>query len=395
MKLIGIQVPPDRLVGELPVAMRAVVAIARALAMKAKVLVLDEPTASLAAGEVEALFSVLRMLRDSGVALVFVSHRMDEVLELCDRVTVLRNGMTVGTATVSEVSRRDVVRMIVGRDVEQELTGERATAGAVAGTRKQSRLELLDLRGLTVGPVSIDADAGEIVGLTGIAGCGAPELGEILIGRVPAVEGAIRLNGHPFEPSNPLTAFRNGIAFVPADRFADGLVPSLTLRENLYLNPSVAIAAEAERSGNTDTSLGGTLRRHISWLRGERATAKQVLKRYNVHPAQTERETSTLSGGNAQKLLLAKWLSLEPDVLILNEPTAGVDVGAREQIYGFLREAAQRGTTCLVISSDFEEVVQLCHRALVFCRGRLTVELAGADLRQQVLTSAALGAVTA
>jgi ribose transport system ATP-binding protein len=194
----------------------------------------------------------------------------------------------------------------------------------------------------------------------------------------------MRLNGRDFRPSTPLAAFKAGVAYVPADRYTDGLVPAMTLRENLYLNPTVAVAAERGEEG----VLAG-----ITWLRGERSVARTVLRRYNVRPAHPERETSTLSGGNAQKLLLAKWLSLKPELLILNEPTTGVDVGAREQIYSFVRDAAASGTTCLVITSDFEEVAQLCHRALVFSRGRLAREIAGDELNPQAVVSAALETV--
>lgn len=381
LRPLGADILPDRLVSELPIGSRALVAIARAAASRAKVLVLDEPTASLTAAEVAALFRVLRRLRDSGVACVFVSHRLDEVHAICDRVTVLRDGVTVGTVNIADVSRRDVVRMIVGHDVA-------AMHHVESSNTQAERLTAIDLRGAVLGPVSFQARVGEILGVTGLSDSGCSEIGDLLFGRTQRTGGKLSLDGRPFRPRNPARAMSQGVAFVPADRAADGLVQTMTLRENLNLNPTTQVARK--RPGKA-----GAVRNDVGpWRiirgRSERRTATAMLRLYDVRPPEPERETSTLSGGNAQKLMLAKWLALEPPLLVLNEPTAGVDVGAREEIYDFLRAAARRGCTCLVISSDFEEVAQLCDRALIFYRGRISRELAGSALTASNVVSAAL-----
>jgi ribose transport system ATP-binding protein len=361
---LGVQLHPDRLIAELPIGSRAIVAIARAVAARAKVLVLDEPTASLAAAEVAALFRVVRSLRESGVACIFVSHRMDEVSDLCDRATVLRNGQTIGTVVMADTTRAELVRMIVGHELAAVTHDD---DGRVAGT---PRLEGTGIEAGVVKDLTFEACAGEIVGVTGLADSGAADVGAALIGRVPLSRGTLRVDGADFRPSTPGAASRVGIAYVPADRAAEGLVLSMSLRENLNPNPPD--------------------RRFVRVAR-ESAEALTVLRRYDVRPAESERVASTLSGGNAQKLMLARSLSREPHILVLNEPTTGIDVGAREEIYAFLRAAAANGTACVVISSDFNEIAQVCDRALVLYRGRVARELRGEALQTSAVTAAAVG----
>jgi ribose transport system ATP-binding protein len=371
---------PDQMVDELPVGYRAIVAIARAVAAHAKVLVLDEPTASLAAAEVSALFQVMRSLRDSGVACVFVSHRMDEVSGLCDRATVLRNGRNIGTVTLSEVSRREVVQMIVGHDV---------TSGArrASSTTSEVRLAAEGLRAGVLRDLSFSVRAGEIVGLTGLAGSGASDLGGAVIGRVPVDRGRLVIEGKEFIPKNAAASYEAGVAFVPADRASEGLFMSMTLRENLDPNPTPdSLGGQAEsRSLRVLPSLR-VMRTHQ-----EAEAASVLLERYDVRPREPEREASTLSGGNAQKLMLGRWLSLKPRIMILNEPTTGIDIGARHQIYELLYAAAADGTACVVISSDFHEIAEVCDRSLVLYRGRVAADLRGDDLNTRAVTAAALG----
>jgi ribose transport system ATP-binding protein len=380
---LEVELRPDRMVEELPIGYRAIVAIARAVAARAKILVLDEPTASLAAAEVSALFRVVRGLRDSGVACMFVSHRLDEVSGLCDRATVLRNGHEIGTVRLADVSRSEVVEMIVGRSVA---SATRPASHRGGGTVRVAA-EALDAGVLR--DFSFQARAGEILGLTGLAGSGAADAGGALIGKVPVDGGRLTVEGRPFTPKNPTSAYRAGVAFVPADRADEGLFLEMTLRENLNPNPSAAGATHETAPGDN----GSARRPRLTLMRArqEAKTAAEVLHRYDVRPPEPEREALTLSGGNAQKLMLGRWLSTRPRILILNEPTTGIDVGARQQIYEFLREAAAQGTACVVISSDFHEVAEVCDRAIVLYRGRIAADLRGDDLHTRAVTTAAVG----
>jgi ribose transport system ATP-binding protein len=362
---MGIDLDPDMLVGELPIAARSAVAIARALASNARILFLDEPTASLAAGEVSALFQVLRNLRERGLGIVFVSHRMDEVRSLCDAITVLRDGRTVGATAVSEVTDREIVAMIVGREVHA------ADRLASPASETAPRLVATQLRGETLGPITFTAHAGEILGFTGLSDAGHHEIGPILFGVRRATTGTVELDGEPYRPRSVPAALDAGVAFVPEDRAADGLGSSLTLRENLFSNPTVP-PWRFVRPGR------------------ERLEARSFLTEFDVRPSEPDRETSTLSGGNAQKLLIAKWFARRPRLIVLNEPTTGVDIGAREDIHRLIREQAKSGMTVLVMSSDFEEVAVLCDRVLVLRRGLLQDELSGEALEADSITATAM-----
>ncbi len=365
---MGVELNPNALVAELPIATRAVVAIARALAFNARVLILDEPTASLAAGEVSALFRILRNLKRQGLGIVYVSHRMDEVHEICDRATVMRDGVTVATVRLDEIDGPGLVRLIVGHDVDMG-------TGAAASVAGEPYLVFDSVSCESAGPLTLAVTRGEIVGLTGLAGAGYGAIGEILYGLQRTSSGTITLGGEQFAPVDPSTALGHGIAFVPADRSVSGVATRMSLRENLYFNPGRIHAIYRNN--------------RIIRPRTERRAALATLTQFDVRPLDSERELSTLSGGNAQKVLLAKWLSVTPDLVVLNEPTTGVDVGAREEIYAMVRRAAAAGTTVLVASSDFEEIVRLCSRAIIFARGRIIHELAGGTLTIETVTAAA------
>ena len=365
---MGVELNPNALVAELPIATRAVVAIARALAFNASVLILDEPTASLAAGEVSALFRILRNLKHQGLGIVYVSHRMDEVHEICDRATVMRDGYSVATVRLDEIDGPGLVRLIVGRDVAMG-------SGAAGIVVREPHLSLDGVSSESAGPLTIEVGKGEIVGLTGLAGAGYGAIGEILYGLQRTSAGTVTLGGERFLPSGPAAAIARGIVFVPADRSQSGVATRMSLRENLYCNPGRGHAIYRNS--------------RIIRPRVERRAAVATLTQFDVRPPDSERELTTLSGGNAQKVLLAKWLSVAPDLVVLNEPTTGVDVGAREEIYAMVRRAAAAGTTVLVASSDFEEIARLCDRAFIFARGRVIRELAGDSLTIETVTTAA------
>jgi len=353
---MGVAIDVDATVSSYGIGTQAAIAIARALATDARVLILDEPTATLGAGEVDYLFRILRRLRADGLGIVFVSHRMDEVTQLCDRVTVLRDGACVGTRRMAEVTAAEIGEMIVGRPPE--------VAGAEEEPRRhpregQAALTLRQLEGVAVGPVNLEVPTGSVFGLVGLAGAGQDELAELIFGLQPPVGGEMLLFGQRHRPGDPRAAVKTGVGFVPADR-ADGLLPDGTLAQNLFESPS---GFAFERPSH------------------ERGRAKPSLLEFDVRPPKPELELNALSGGNAQKLLLGKWFLREPRLLILNEPTAGVDIGARDQIHRMMRRmAGEKDMTIVVVSSDFEEVIAVCDAAAVLFRGKVGAQLERDDL---------------
>ena len=359
---MGVDLDVDTEVADLPIALRAQVAIARAVATNARLLVLDEPTASLHAGAVRDLFSILRRLRSEGVAIVLITHRIDEVMGICDRVSVIRDGRMVATRDIEGLSESDLVTLIVGREVAPVSVEAAATASADV-------LVVRGLQGPGLGPVSLSVREGEMVAVTGLADSGHHALGRILFGLEPATAGSLEVAGRRFEPHDPVDAIAAGVAYVPPDRVEDGAATELTLRENIFMNPDKP-----------------SLRR-ISG-RSERSRSRSLLERFDVRPPEPEAEMSTLSGGNAQKVVIAKWLHRQPRLLILVEPTGAVDVGARAEIYTKIRAVLREGTSVLLISSDFEEIAQVADRVAVLHRGRLTESIARGDLTEDAISSA-------
>jgi ribose transport system ATP-binding protein len=369
LERMGVELGTHSLVAELPPATRMVIAIARALVGSPRMLVLDEPTANLSASDVARLFGILRGLRDSGAGIIYVSHRLDEVDEICDRITVLRDGFTVGTIRTEEVSKRELVRMICGRDVD--VSGARVARGA------EGVLEASELSGPFLEPISFELGRGEIVGFTGMSDAGHYVLGELLFGLLPRTQGTTALLGGPYEPREPTEAIARGVAYIPPDRNLQGLARELTLRENLFMNP------DPEPS---------SVRRVLQLIRAtvERRNASTLLHRFHVVPPMPDERVSALSGGNAQKVLVARWLQRVPALLIVSDLTVGVDVGARAEIYEQIRAIAARGAAVMVIGSDFEEIEALCSRAFVLQRGRLIATLEGSDVTQEQITALAV-----
>ena len=364
-----IDLDPRKLVAELPQATRTVVAIVRAVAEKARILVLDEPTANLSATEVQALFRILRRLRDSGAGIVFVSHRLDEVYDLCDRVTVLRDGATAGTVRPAETSQSELVQLITGHDVQMpEHVQSPADAPPV--------LVAADVKAEFVGPLSFTIRQGEIVGFTGLTDAGHYQLGAALFGLVPLESGLLEFNGSSYRPNGPDDAIASGVGFVPPDRAGQGIAREMSVSENLFLNPT------------HDHDIYG-LGRFIMGRR-ERGAASSLLTRFDVRPPLPDAQISALSGGNAQKVLVARWLQRTLPLIILNDLTSGVDIGARQEIYEIVARAAREGTTVVVITSDFEEIEVLCTRAYVLARGRLVAELPAHGLDVKSITARAL-----
>jgi ribose transport system ATP-binding protein len=343
---------PDTLVRDLSVAQRAQVAIAAALLRNPTALILDEPTASLSETEAEQLFGIVRALRDQGVTIIYISHYIDEVLNLVDRVTVLRDGRLVATTAVGEVSRAEVVRMIVGREVAQLYPKESVPIGE----------PLLEVRGLSEGRalrgIDLTVRRGEILGIAGLVGAGRSELAMTLVGALPRTGGTVTVAGKPSRPSDPRHAKRDGFALIPEDRRHEGLITDLSVRENLTL-PNISRWARF-----------GLLN-----LGREKAAAEELVGRLNIQPPSLKPRTRNLSGGNQQKIVVGRWLTGDAKVFLFDEPTTGVDVGSKIEIYRQMVELARAGAAVIFISSDFEEVSAMCDRTVVMRRGRIVHEI--------------------
>jgi ribose transport system ATP-binding protein len=359
-------IDPERRVNELSRTEKSLVAIARALAAEARVLVLDEPTASLPGDEVARLFAALGRLRAQGVAMIYVSHRLDEVFELADRVVVLRDGRVVGQCAVADTTPEKLILMIVGREPSQVFRRPAERSG-------KARLILRGLCAAGAGPVDCALHAGEIVGLVGLRGAGQEVIGRALFGLHPVDAGEIVLDGRPVRPGSPQEAIAAGIHLVCGDRGAESVVSGLTIRENMFLN--------------LDAAGHGALR-PIALTR-EMSEAQALGGRIGLSPNDCALLIENLSGGNQQKVVVGRWLHLAGKVIVFEDPTAGVDVGAKAEIYRLFDVALSAGAVILIAGTDFEEIAKVCHRALVFDRGRVVTELSVDTLSVENLLGAA------
>jgi ABC-type sugar transport system ATPase subunit len=358
-------------VGGLTPAERTIVAIARALdgwTDPHGLLILDEPTAALHSDEVGRLFTAVRRAAARGAGVIFVSHRLDEVMDLADRVVVLRDGYVVADTPVTELEHAELVRLIVGTVLEQAAPRDRRDPGDRA-------LSVRGLSGGTVRGLDLDVRAGEVVGVSGILGSGREHLAALLFGALPRAWGDVAVAGIALRPGDPRAAIRAGVAYVPGDRGADGAVMTMRVRENVTL-PDLR-----------------PLRRRLGWLdvATERREVGTWVERIALRPAEPERPLELFSGGNQQKVVLAKWLRNEPRVLLCDEPTQGVDVGAKAAIYELVRDAAARGAAVLMASSDTAELASVCDRVLVMRDGAVRAEVNGRDLTEERLVVEGLG----
>lgn len=370
LQRVGLDVPPSTVVGTLKPGQRQMVEIARALGMQARILIMDEPTSSLTQTETDRLFTVIADLRKAGVAVVYISHRLAEVRQVADRVVVLRDGKNAGKLDRAEVNHDRLVRLMVGRDLKQLYPRRHA------GNQGPVRLEARNIVFAGGGdqPVSFQLHGGEVVGLAGLVGAGRTELAEALFGLRPLRSGEVRIDGRPIRIHTPRDAVNAGLFLVPEDRRLHGLLLETSIRDNLALP-------------NFD---------RLSRLRlvspgRERELARQMMHKLGVRAAGPAQAAGLLSGGNQQKVVLGKWLARQARVLILDEPTRGVDVGAREQIYSLMDQLAQDGVAILMISSDLEEVLGMSDRVLVLHQGRFTGELDRARLSETNVMQLATG----
>ncbi|MDH2444840.1 sugar ABC transporter ATP-binding protein [Amnibacterium sp. CER49] len=360
---MAVDIDPKAEVGRLGTAYWQLTEIAKALAQNARVLIMDEPTASLAKHETEALFALIERLKARGISIIYISHRMDEIYRVADRITVLRDGRTLFTSTLADTTPAEIVEGIVGKKIEGELTYRSREAAAASEV-------LLEVRDLNAGPrvrdVSFAVRAGEIVGLAGLMGSGRTELARALFGIDPIRSGEVLIRGEKANVSSPDRAIAAGLALIPEDRRDQGLVLDHSVRENLLL-----------------PLLGRIRRGPLLDLPAGRVLAQSLIERFGVKVAHPGRPVRLLSGGNQQKVVLAKWLGTDPSILILDEPTAGVDIGTKSEILDRIRGLADEGRAVLIISSEYPELLAVSDRVLVVRDGSIVEDLPRRDIADE------------
>jgi ribose transport system ATP-binding protein len=367
---LGLDVPPETPVAGLSIAQQQLVEIAKALSLDARVLVMDEPTSSLTLSETARLHEVVAGLRARGVAVIYITHRLGEVPGIADRAVVLRDGANAGALTREELTHDAMIRLMVGRDLDTAYQPTHAE-----GPRDYVRVDALRTRRYPRYAVSFGVARGEILGMAGLVGAGRSEVARAIAGVEPPIAGTITLKGTPVAIAEPVDAIRQGVCLVPEDRRSAGLVVASSIREN------VSLAALPRYS-----TYGLVSAR-------EREGVGAICRQLQVKAPSIDVTTATLSGGNQQKVALAKWLVLGPKVLIVDEPTRGIDVGAKAEIYKLLRDLARQGVSIVMISSDMEEVLLLSDRVAVMCEGRLTGVLERQDCSEsRIMTLAVAGA---
>ncbi len=371
LKSLGVDLDPRARVRDLSFADRQMVEIAKALSIRARVLIMDEPTSALTLREAEELFRIARRLRDQGTSIVFISHRLEEAFELADRVTVLRDGHYIGTRPIRDVTPGEVIRMMVGRTLETLFPKEPVEPGPVA-----LRVEGLTRPGV-FWDVSFELRQGEILGLAGLVGAGRTDVARAIFGVAPAERGTIWVDGAPVRIQSPEDALALGIAYVPEDRQQHGLVLPMPITYNVTLPILQAFA----RMGWVDRA-------------AEERVAAEYAGRLDVRSAGLWQPVRELSGGNQQKVVLAKWLAARPRILILDEPTRGIDVGTKAEVHRLMSQLAGQGMAILMISSELPEILGMSDRILVMHEGRVTGHFTRAEATQERIMAAATGALT-
>jgi len=363
---LAVTLDETRLMGGLPIADQQLIEIATAFAQDSRVVIMDEPTSPLTPAEVKVLFEIVERLRDDGRAIVFISHRLEEVRMICDDYTVFRDGARVAGGQVAEVSDEDIIRMMIGRDLLTEHHRSAATdtvALKVEGLRVAGRFE----------DVSFTVHRGEVVGMAGLVGAGRTDVAQAIFGILPLDGGSVEIHGKRRQMASPSEAIANRIAYVPEDRARDGIFSSLPVAQNI----TAAGAALISRHG--------ILRRH-----DERRLVARSIAEMSVRLASPEQAIGQLSGGNQQKVILARWLLLDPEILILDEPTRGIDIGVKSEFYAEIRKLAEEGRAIVFISSELPEILALSDRVLVMCEGRITAELSHDEASEERIMLAAV-----
>ncbi|WP_404951222.1 sugar ABC transporter ATP-binding protein [Streptomyces sp. ARC12] len=372
MDRLGVALDPDRPARGLSIADQQIVEIAKALSFDARVLIMDEPTAALTGSEVARLFGVVRALREQGAAVLFISHRLEEIFRVCERVTTLRDGALIASEPLAGMDEEGLVRRMVGRDLDELYPKQHVEAGAVAlSVRRLTREGVFT-------DVSFDVRRGEIVGMAGLVGAGRTEVARAVFGVDRWDAGEVEVAGRALVNGAPSTAMAAGLALVPEDRRAQGLVMGMSIERNIGL-----------------TGLHVTRRAGLMDRGAERSRSLDWTLRLQVKYARIADAVSTLSGGNQQKVVLAKWLATGPAVLIVDEPTRGIDVGTKAEVHRLLSALAADGVAVLMISSDLPEILGMADRVLVMHEGRLTAEIPRSDATEETVMAAATGRAAA
>lgn len=368
---MGIYINPKMPLGMVSIAEKQMVAIAQAISLNAKIIIFDEPTSSLTQKETEHLFTVIKKLREKEIGIIYISHRLEEIFRICTSLTVMRDGQVTGNEKIENVTTDDIIRMMVGRELKDMFRRKNDYTGA----------PLLEIKGLKVkgilNDINIVLHKGEILGLSGLVGSGRTELARAIFGDLPYQEGEIYLEGKLIEPKQPSDSIKNGIALVPEDRKEIGLV----LKQSVLKNISVTVLKKFQKFG-------------FIAEKGERELASSYIQRLAIKTPSPDQEAQFLSGGNQQRIVIAKWLATNPKVLIIDEPTRGIDVGAKSEIHELLDNLAAEGMAILMISSELPEIITMSDRVAVMYQGRICATLDRQDISEENIVFCATGQVS-
>lgn len=348
LDVLGVKIKPDAKMDTLSVGQQQMIEIAKALMVDAKVIIMDEPTAALSQSETVTLFQVVRSLKEKGVSIVYISHRMEEIFELCDRITILRDGQYVGTRNIPETNMDEIVKMMIGREIGERYPERNTTPGEVIFEVKN-----LSCPGV-FNNVNFNVRAGEVLGVAGLMGAGRTEIMQSIFGNMPHVTGQIFMNGKEIHNKNPWDAMDNGIGFITEDRKTEGLM----LEESIMKNISIA-------------NLGRISQKGVLNKKKEQEMTQQGIEDLHIKCTGAQHACGNLSGGNQQKVVFAKWIFTEPKVLILDEPTRGVDIGAKKEIYSIINKLAGTGVAIIMVSSELPEVLGMSDRVMVVHEGKI------------------------
>lgn len=371
LDMMGVDINPAAVMSELSVGQQQMIEICKALMVDAKVIIMDEPTAALTQSETDALFKVIHSLRKKGVSMVYISHRMEEIFELCDRITVLRDGSYIGTEEIKDIDMNDIVKMMIGREI-----GERFPARDVKLGKEVLKVEKLTSPGV-FHDISFSVRAGEVLGVSGLMGAGRTEIMQAIFGNFPLESGKIYIDGKETVIKNPEAAMKAGIGFITEDRKTEGLMLEKSIEEN------ISLANLGKVSGKN----------HVLSSSAEGALVKKGIEEFHIRCFGPSHECGNLSGGNQQKVVLAKWIYTEPKILILDEPTRGVDIGAKKEIYSVINEMAAKGVAIIMVSSELPEVLGMSDRIMVVREGEVRGIIGKEEANQQNVMTLATGGI--